>query len=261
MRRVTVLVIAFLFFSCLFREITVTKTFMLCLVMASAYALSKVKPRYVLASKYPVIGLCLAFSPVLVIYPALRSLQAAAAVAMLLAFYSIALFVATTEEKGRKVYKEVVGLSLLYGASTLNLVLTGHAELMLPLSISMLLFLFIIDRMKIVPVVAAYAAACTIFLAATGVFVFGGDLFFSDAARYTLIACAFCLLLMTFVSFLKRTDFVSFLAFFSLLYVSVDVLMSVGLKLNGILLHQPVLGLFVVGPLMGMVMKGGKERP
>ena len=40
------------------------------LAMASAYGMSRLHPRYLLASKYPLIGLCLALSPVLVIYPA-----------------------------------------------------------------------------------------------------------------------------------------------------------------------------------------------
>jgi hypothetical protein len=29
---------------------------------------------------------------------------------------------------------------------------------------------------------------------------------------------------------------------------------------KGILLHQPTLALFIVGPVIGMALKGGKER-
>ncbi|MGD0231051.1 MAG: hypothetical protein ABSC19_11945 [Syntrophorhabdales bacterium] len=260
MRRTVVLVISCLFLFCLFHPMTVAKTFLLCLSMTSAYIVSRVPPRYLLASKYPLIGFCLALPCVLIFYPALRPYHAIAGAAMFFAFYGMALFLVTTEDKGREVYKEVLGLSLLYGASCLNLVLTGHSELILPQSISVLVFLFIINRVRIMPFIAAYTVVCMIFLAVKGVSVLGQDVLLQNAERYTLLACAFALLLMTFVAFLKRTDFISVLAFFGLLYVSVDLLMSVGFRLKGVLLYQPVAALFIMGPLVGMIMKGGKER-
>ncbi len=260
MRRIIVLVISSLFFLCLFRDITMMKTLICCLVMAGAYAISRIDSRYLLASKYPLTGLCLALSPVLIIYPALRPHPAIAGAAMLLAFYSIALFLVTTEEKGRKAYKEITGLSLLYGASSLNLFLTGYPELILPLSISVLLFLFIINRITIMAFIAAYTVMCIIFFSLKGVPLLSNDVLLRDGERYVLLACAFALLLITFVAFLKRTDLITVLAFFGLLYVSVDLLMSVGFRLRAILLYQPVLALLIVGPLVGMVMKGGKKR-
>ena len=260
MRRIIVLVISSLFFLCLFGDITVMKTLMCCLAVAGTYAISRIDPRYLLASRYPLIGLCFALSPVLIIYPALRPRPAIAGAAMLLAFYSIALFLVTTEEKGRKAYKEITGLSLLYGASSLNLFLTGYPELILPLSVSVLLFLFIINRITIMAFIAAYTVMCIIFFSLKGVPLLSKHVLLQDPERYVLLACAFALLLITFVAFLKRTDLITVLAFFGLLYVSVDLLMSVGFRLRAILLYQPVLALLIVGPLVGMVMKGGKER-
>ena len=90
-----------------------------------------------------------------------------------LPFTASALFLVTTEEKGRKAYKEITGLSLLYGASSLNLFLTGHPELILPLSVAMLLFLFIINRITVMAFIAAYSAAAVIFLAVKGVPLLG----------------------------------------------------------------------------------------
>ena len=260
MRRIVVLVISSLFLFCLLPDMTMVKALICCLVMAGAYAISRIDPRYLLASKYPLTGLCLALSPVLIIYPALRPYPAIAGAAMLLAFYSIALFLVTTEEKGRKASKEITGLSLLYGASSLNLFLTGHSELMLPLSISVLLFLFIINRVTIMAFIAVYTVMCVTFFSLKGVPLFGNNVLLYDSQRYMLLACAFALLLITFVAFLKRTDLITVLAFFGLLYVSVDLLMSVGFRLRAILLYQPVLALLIVGPLVGMVMKGGKKR-
>jgi hypothetical protein len=197
---------------------------------------------------------------VLVIYPGLRPHAAIAGAAILLGFYSIALFLVTTCDAGKEAYKEITGLSLLYGASSLNLFLTGHSELILPLSISVLLFLFIINRATHMAFIAAYTIMAGVFLTLKGVPMFGSDVPLNDSERYVLLACAFALLLITFVAFLKRTDFITVLAFFGLLYVSVDLLMSVGFRLRAVLLYQPVLSLLIVGPLVGMVMKGGKER-
>lgn len=260
MKRIIVLVISSLFFFCLFRDMTMMKTLVCCLVMACAYAISRISPRYLIASKYPLIGLCLLLSPVLIIYPGIRPHAVSAGAAMLLAFYSIALFLVTTCETGKGLYKEITGLTLLYGASSLNLFLTGHSELILPLSISVLLFLFIINRVTHMAAVAAYTVMAVIFLGLKGVPLLGGDLLLNDNERYVLLACAFALLLITFVAYLKRPDLITVLAFFGLLYVSVDLLMSVGAHLRAVLLYQPVLGLLIVGPLVGMVMKGGKER-
>ena len=260
MRKIIVLILASIFFFCIFRETTPTTMLALCLVMASAYGLSRLQSRYVLASKYPIVGLCLALSPLLIIYPALRASWWIAAAAMFLAFYSIALFLVTTEEKEREIYKEVTGLSLLYGASALNLFLTGHFELMLPFTVSMLLFLFIINHMKVALFVAGYIVACVAVLVATGSPVLHKAVPFFDAQRYALFACDLALLLIAFIAFVKRTDMVAVLAFFGFIYVSVDLLMSVGFRLNGVLVHQPMLGLLVVGPLLGLMMKGGKER-
>ena len=144
---------------------TLLKTLMLCAAIISSYAISKIPSRYLAGAKYPVIGLSLILPVVLIIYPAVRGYRAVASAGLFLAFYSIALFLVTLDEKGRKMHKEVTGLCLLYAASFVNLFLTGVSELILPLSISVLLFLFIANKSRIMPFVAGLAAiALTILL-------------------------------------------------------------------------------------------------
>ena len=82
-----------------------------------------------------------------------------------------------------------------------------------------------------------------------------------DNERYVLLACAFSLLLLTFTAFLKGPDLGVILAFFGLLYVSVDLLMSVGFRLKGVLLTSQPWPSRSSGPSSGMAMKGGKKRP
>jgi len=183
-----------------------------------------------------------------------------AACAVLFAFFGVALLLVTTEEKGRHIYKEVLGLSLLWAASSLNLFLTGHLEIILPLSVSVIFFLFIVNRLRVIPFIAAYAAAAVVFLVLKGGVVLGPAVSLHDTVRYVLLGSAFSLLLITFISYLKRSDVVSLLSFFGLIYLSCDLLLSLGFRLKGVVLSQPVLALFIVGPLAGIAMKGGKER-
>ncbi len=260
MRKTLVLFFSSLFFYALFGHMTVVRTLMLFGGVASAYAVSRIPSRFIRHAKYPLIGLSLALSPLLFLYPALKTNRFLAPMVVFLTFYSIALFLVTLEEKERRIYKEVIGLSLLYAASSVNLFLTGRAELICPLSISVLLFLFIVNKSRMMPFIAGYAAVAVAFLCIRGVSVFSGGPSFDGVERYLLLGCSFALLLIAFVTFIKRPDFAAIFAFFGLLYVSIDLLMSVGFRVKSILVYQPVMALLVVGPLMGMALKGEKER-
>jgi len=260
-RKVIILVISSLFFYMLFRDMTPMKTFIICLAIAASYGISRVPAKYVVGAKYPTIAVSLAFSPFLIIYPAFRSHFAVAAVVTFLAFYSTGLFLVTLDEKGKKFSKEITGLMVLYGVSAVNLFLVAHPELILPFSVSVLIFLFIINRTNIMPYVAGATFLVVILLLLSGVRIFGPAVPLLAAERYSLLAAAFALLLFVFVAYIKRPDFVTILAFFGLLYMSVDLLMSVGFNFRAVLLHQPVLALFIAGPVIGMAIKGGKDRP
>lgn len=260
MRKVIVLAISALFFFMLFRDMTPLNTFILCLAVAAAYGISMIPAKYLTGAKYPTIILSLALSPALIIYPILRSHFVVTTAAMFFAFYSTGFFLVTLDDKGKKVSKEIVGLVILYGVSALNLFLVARVELVLPLSVSILVFLFILNRTQIMPYMAGAMALVVIAFLLAGVHLFGPAVPLATAERYSLLAVAFALLLFVFAAYLKRPDFVTVLAFFGLLYVSVDLLMSVGFGFKGILLHQPVPALFIAGPVVGMAIKGGKDR-
>lgn len=261
MRKILILLTSSLFFYCLFRDMTLVKTLILGAAVASAYGISKIPAKYVLAAKYPMIVASLALCPALVLYGWLRSSRFVVPAVMLFGFYGIALFLITMEEKSKKIHKEIIGLSLLYAASVVNLFLTGHTGLIFPLSIAVLLFLFIINKVAIMPFIAVYTGIATAFLLIKGISILGPGVPLMTVERYALLGTGCALMIITFISYLKRTDPMSVLAFFGLLYVSVDLLLSVGFKVKGVLLYQPVQALFIVGPLVGAALKGGKERP
>jgi hypothetical protein len=259
-RKFIVLIIASLFFYSLFRDMTPVKTLILAAAIASSYGISRIPEKLLVASKYPLIGLTLISCPLLILYPSIRSYSVTAACVMFLSFHGLAVLLATLEEKGKKVYKEAIGLIVLYGVSCVNLFLAHHPELIVPLSLSILAFLFIYNKVRMMPFIAGCTVLAFAFLVVAGIHIIGSGVNLSSLERYVLLASAFLLLLFTFAGFVKRPDFVSVLAFFGLIYISLDLLLSIGFRIKGVLLSQPVLALFIVGPIVGLTMRGGKER-
>lgn len=260
MRKGLVIAASSLFFYGLLRDMTLLKTLMLCGAIGSSYAVSKIPVKYLVGAKYPMIGMSLVLPVVLIIYPWIRHHWAIAPVTLFIAFYGIALFLVTLDEKGKKMYKEVTGVCLLYAASFTSLFLTGLSALILPLSISALLFLFIANKMKMIPFVGGLAIIGTVVLLVSGVHMFAATQWLNAIERYVIMGAAFVLMLVSFVGFVKKPDFVNILYFFGLIFVSVDLLMSLGFKFSGLLLAQPGLSLLLVGPIIGVAMKGEKER-
>jgi hypothetical protein len=259
-RKILLLIFASLFFYSLFRDMTPVKTLILAAAIASAYGVSRIPEKLLAASKYPLIGLTLAACPVLVLYPWVRAYPITAAVVMFLSFHSLAVLLSTLDDKGKKIYKEAIGLIVLYGASCTNLFLARHPELIVPLSLSILAFLFIHNKVRMMSFMGGCTVLAFTLLILSGVHVFGSGVALSSVERYVLLGSAFLLLLFTFAGFVKRPGFVSVFAFFGLLYISLDLLLSMGFRIKGVLLSQPVLALFIVGPAIGFAMKGGGER-
>ena len=60
---------------------------------------------------------------------------------------------------------------------------------------------------------------------------------------------------------MKKSRFMSMLPFFGFLYVAMDILLVIGMKVSAGLLYQPVLFLAVIAPLTGTMMRteGGRK--
>jgi len=205
--------------------------------------------------------ICLSFglSAGLFFYPSIRG-YAAQLASLFLSFYSIALYLATDEEKAKKPYKQMIALALLFISSSYNLIMTSRPEVILPLTITSILFLFILNRTKSLPVLGAYTLVILVILYARHCTGFGYSLRVSGVERYLLLGAAFLLLFISFVGFVKDSGPTRVVAFFGSLYLSIDLLMSVGFSFRGILMHQPSMALLIVSPLLGLTMKGGGER-
>ncbi len=259
MKRIAILMLSCLFFYSLFRDMNVVKTLLLCAAIIVAFALSKAPSKYVIGAKYPLICLCFALSVALLLYPGFSTQRVTRLAGIFLAFFSLTLYVATISDKGKALYKEVIALSLLLVSASLNLIVLRSAELFLPLAITVLLFLFILQRTKLLPLAGGYVAVVLIFLHLKKVALYGGGITLSSTERYLVLATAFLLLAATFVGYVRKAGPTWTIAFFGLLYASVDILMSVGFSFKGLLLYQPVAALLIMAPLIGVTLQEGKR--
>jgi hypothetical protein len=255
-KKVALLTLSSLFFYSLLRDMNLLKTLILCGAIVVAFVVSKAPSKYIVAAKYPLICLCFALSVLLVLYPELRTKQLIRAAGMFVTFFSLSLYVATIDEKGKGLYKEILALSLLLISTAVNLVMTRSMELFLPLSITILLFLFILNRMKLIPLVGAYVVGMLIFLYIKKVSLFAPGLELSQIERYLVLSTAFLLLLATFIGFVRQPGSLWTIAFFGLLCASIDILVSMGFSLKGCLLHQPLAALLILAPLVGITLQG-----
>jgi len=246
-----------LFFYSLFRDMDVLNALILCGAIGVAFAVSKAPLKFVIAAKYPLICLCFALSAALVIYPGLRGKAPVRLAAIFFTFFSLSLYATTLEEKSKKLYKELIALTLLLASAGINLLLTRHFELLLPPAIALLLFLFVMNRVRLLPLVGAYLVGAAIFLYAKKTGLQASPLQFTMIERYLVLCTAFLFLIVSFIGFVRAGSFGWAMAFFGLLYASVDILLSIGFSMKGLLLHQPLSALMILAPVVGVVLQEG----
>jgi hypothetical protein len=246
-----------LFFYSLFRDMDLLNALILCGAIGVAFAVSQAPSKVVIAAKYPLICLCFALSAALILYPDLRGRMVIRLAAIFFTFFSLGLYVTTLEEKGKEFYKEVIALSLLLASAGINLVLTRNFELLLPPAISLLLFLFIMNRTRLLPLVGAYLVAVAVFLYLRKAGMQGNPLQLSMIERYLVLCTTFLFLVVSFIGFIRQGSFSWTLAFFGLLYASIDILLSVGFSMKGLLLYQPLSALMILAPLVGVLLQEG----
>jgi len=75
-----------------------------------------------------------------------------------------------------------------------------------------------------------------------------------------LLTSSFVLLAVSFIMFMKKNSFTKMLPFFGLLYIALDLLMVLGVRLSTGLLYQPVMFLALAVPMIGVMMKAEGER-
>lgn len=228
---------------------------LICLGLVSVYGIYRLPVKYVTAMKYPAILLSFAATVCFFFYPHLAVRYSLQIVIMFLTFYGLTFYLITMDEKGNNFFKEVTALSVLFLASAFNLAMIGQATFMFSMTLAVTVFLFVAGRYRIIPFIAGYTLVITILVCQKGIPIVGSGMVLEEVDKYLLFSVTFILLLVSFIGTLKQVTLVKLLPFFGFLYLSIDVLMVVGFKFSGGLLHQPFLSVLIVSPFIGLMLK------
>jgi hypothetical protein len=262
LKKVFVYLTASILLYCFFRELNVVKTLMICLGLGAAYLIYLIPARHIVAMKYPFICFILAVTVLFSVYPKINVQYPFDSLVVFVSFYGLTFYLVTIEEKGKNLIKEIAALSMLFLCSAFNLFIIGKTLFILPMSIAAILFLFVIGKNRLIPFIAGYTMAIigALLIFNRGVTVLGGGVKMNDVEQYLLMAASFAFLITGFIGFVKKSNFIKLMVFFGFLYISMDIIMVLGLRLTAGLLYQPVTALLVLTPLIGIMLKAEKER-
>ncbi len=255
MKKAILFVLAAALFYGLFREFTLVKVLCMAGGIASIYLIYRIPSRFILAVKYPIIFLSLCATAGFLLYPQMNERFPMEPVVLFLSFYGIAFYLIGMGDKGRGFTKEALALSILFLSTCFTLFLIGKPLLILALGLSIVLFLFMMGRTRLMAVIAGYTACVIAYLLVKKMSMAGIGLCLGEIDRYMLLAATFLLLAFSFVGFLKKPNIMKILVFFGFLYMTVDVLLVLGFKLSAGLLYQPIIALIIAAPLLGIMLK------
>lgn len=261
MKKICIYILAAILLYSFFRELNVVKVLLMLATLAAIFAIDRVPSKYITAMKYPVILLSFAATASFFFYPRALTGYPMEILITFLAFYSLTFYMAAMEEKKNDFFKEVTAVSILFVSSSFNLFIAGKPLFILPLAVATIFLLFVLDRNRVAPFIAGYALIAMIIAYRQGIhFAGAGLLGLNDINRYILLGASFVFLVIGFTGFMKKRTFTTILPFFGFLYIAVDILMVLGLRLPMGLLYQPVILLAIVSPLVGMMLKPEGER-
>ena len=261
MKKVFITVITMLLMYSFLRELDLMRTLTALAGLGTIYIMYRLPMRILENMKYPLIILSLLVTAFFFVYPKMPSIYALKVTIVFLSFYSLIFYTINMEEKPREFFKEITALSILFFSSCFNLFMTGSLLLMFSFALALILILFVLERTRMLPFIAGYTVVAGILVWQHGDNILGSGLAgFGDIQKYVLLASSFILLIVSFAFFVKKKSIIKVLPFFGFLYVTVDVLMVLGLKLATGLLYQPILFLALVSPMVAVMLKaeGGK---
>ncbi|MCX8021275.1 MAG: hypothetical protein N2745_00695 [Syntrophorhabdaceae bacterium] len=242
----------------LFLKADIPSLFFVLLSVGISYLIYRVPARYIVAMKYPVIFLLLSVTVLFLIYPHLKLPGPMEGLLFFISFYSVSYFLITIDEKERGLFKEATALSVVFLCSAFNMSMVGKAVFILPIAFAGLIFLFILGKNRLLVVLAFLSLVVTGLMINKGVALTNPKTSLNDMNRYMVLTTSFIFLMIGFASFVKSKEVLKKLSFFGFLYLAVDIIMTLALKISMGLLYQPFLALFVLTPLIGVSMK--RER-
>lgn len=243
------------------RELNLMKVLLMLGGLGTIYAIYRTPARCIEAMKYPFIILSFLVTALFFVYPKVPLVYPARVAIVFLSFYSVIFYIINMEDKQKEFFKEITALSILFFSSSFNLFMTGQLLLVVSFSLALMLVLFILDRTPMVPFIAGYALIAGVLVWRHGGNILGSGLTgLGSIEKYILLSSSFAFLVTSFIMFMKKNTVAKILPFFGFLYIAMDILMVLGMKLSTGLLYQPMIFLVLVSPLIGVMLKTEGER-
>ena len=261
MKKVFIAITAMLLLYGFIRELNTMNVLLMLGGLGTIYAIYRTPARYIEAMKYPFIVLSFLVTVLFFVYPKVPLVYPARVAIVFLSFYSVIFYVINMEDKQKEFFKEITALSILFISSSFNLFMTGQLLLVVSFALALMLVLFILDRTSMVPFIAGYTLVAGILIWRQSAHILGSGLTgLGSIEKYILLSSSFVFLVTSFIMFMKKNTVAKILPFFGFLYIAMDILMVLGVKLSTGLLYQPVIFLALVSPLIGVMLKTEGER-
>jgi hypothetical protein len=261
MKKTFIAITAILLLYGFIRELNLMKVLLMLGGLGTIYAIYRTPARYIEAMTYPLIILSFLVTVLFFVYPKVPLVYPARVAIVFLSFYSVIFYIINMEDKQKEFFKEITALSILFISSSFNLFMTGQLLLVVSFALALMLVLFILDRTPMVFFIAGYTLIAGVLIYRQSGNILGSGLTgFGSIEKYILLSSSFVFLVTSFIMFMKKNTVAKILPFFGFLYIAMDILMVLGVKLSTGLLYQPVIFLALVSPLIGVMLKTEGER-
>lgn len=262
MKKVFITITAVLLLYSFMRELNLVNVLLMLGGLGTIYGIYRTPARYIEAMKYPLIILSFLITILFFVFPKLPLAYSAQVAIVFLSFYSVIFYIINMEDKQKEFFKEITALSILFFSSSFNLFMTGKLLLIISFALALMLVLFILERTRMIPFIAGYTLIAGILVWRHGGNILGSGLTgIKSVEKYILLASSFAFLVTSFIMFMKKNTAAKILPFFGFLYIAMDILMVLGVKLSTGLLYQPPIFLVLATPLIGIMLKteGGRS--
>ncbi len=261
MKKAFIAITAMLLLYGFIRELNLMKVLLMLGGVGTIYAIYRTPARYIEAMKYPFIVLSFLVTALFFVYPKVPLVYPARVAIVFLSFYSVIFYLINMEDKQKEFFKEITALSILFISSSFNLFITGQAP-------SHCLFRAGPHACSLYPrqdlhgpfYRGIYPCCRNHYLAAKRQYSGKRPAGLGSIEKYILLSSSFVFLVTSFVMFMKKNTFAKMLPFFGFLYIAMDILMVLGVKLSTGLFYQPAIFLALVSPLIGVMLKTEGER-
>jgi len=259
MKQALILILATVFFYSMFWEINIINVMLILLGIGLSLALYRIPSKMLLSLKYPLIIAQFIVTTIFFIYPHLECKKYFCEFIVFISFYSILFYLVSLKEKEKSLYKEVLAISILFFSAFFNLLMVNKPGIIISIGIPIVLFLFIIGHNRVIPFIAGYILIIATLLIMKNIPIVGKEFYFNnDIQRYILILTPLLLLVWSFVGFVNDTNMLKIISFMVLLYISLDIFITVSVRFSSGILYHPLMAILMVSPVAGIMMK--KEK-